>query len=66
MRHDWIFDVLTDLQSYALKNGLPRLAAQAEQTLRVARSEIAAEREADTAPEPGSGRGGLPPGGRPN
>jgi len=66
MRHDWIFDVLTDLQSYALKNGLPRLAAQAEQALNVARAEIAAERAADATPEPGSGQGRIPPGGRPN
>ncbi len=66
MRHDWIFDVLTDLQSYALKNGLPRLAAQAEQTLHIARAEIAAERAADAAPEPGQSQGGIPPGGRPN
>lgn len=41
MRHDWIFDVLRDLRAYALTNGLPGLAVQAEEALRVARVEIA-------------------------
>lgn len=40
MAHDWIFDVLNDMRSYASKNGLPALAAQLEETLRVARTEI--------------------------
>ncbi|MBL4916214.1 hypothetical protein [Szabonella alba] len=64
MRHDWIFDVLTDLQSYALRHDLPALAAQADLALRVARAEIAAasgaedgchESNAD-APDPAKGR----------
>ncbi len=42
MHHDWIFDVLEDLHSYALKNGLPATAAQAQEALRVARAELAA------------------------
>ncbi|MFN4154852.1 MAG: hypothetical protein ACK4HF_09370 [Paracoccaceae bacterium] len=41
MHHDWIFDVLEDLRSYALQNGLPATAAQAEEALRVARAELA-------------------------
>ena len=32
MRHDWIFDVLTDLRSYAVQNGLRDLADQVEIT----------------------------------
>lgn len=46
MRHDWVFDVLTDLRSYALRNGLPRLAEQADQTLRTAHEEVAAQAQA--------------------
>ncbi len=49
MRHDWIFDVLSDLKAYALKNDLPALAAKAEEALIVARAEIAA----GEGPEPG-------------
>ncbi|NUB44355.1 hypothetical protein GEU84_008170 [Fertoebacter nigrum] len=63
MRHDWIFDVLADLRSYAQKNRLTALAAQVEDTLRVARTEIAA---ADTCPARGEGSGGAPPAGRPH
>lgn len=41
MSHTWIVDVLTDLQTYARQNRMPDLAQQVEQTLRVARAEIA-------------------------
>jgi hypothetical protein len=34
--------VLEDLRSYAIQNGLPATAAQAEEALRVARAELAA------------------------
>lgn len=44
MRHDWIFDVLTDLRSYALQNGLPELAEQVDITLRTARRCVAVDR----------------------
>jgi hypothetical protein len=77
MRHDWIFDVLSDLRSYALKNGMPGLAAQVEATLQVARAEIAttalatgeateaAIRDADViAGEDDGSDDGLPPTGR--
>ena len=40
MRHDWVFDVLTDLRSYAQSNGLPRLSEQVELALRTAREEM--------------------------
>ncbi|MDP4034092.1 MAG: hypothetical protein Q8P60_14800 [Pseudorhodobacter sp.] len=67
MRHDWVFDVLKDLRSYALKNGLPLLAVQVEDTLRVARAEIAAsDAEGDAGPQNGESHGGLPPGSRPH
>lgn len=42
MRHDWVFDVLSDLLTYATQNGLPRLAAKVTETIDEARSEIAA------------------------
>ncbi len=41
MSHDWIFDVLRDLRAYALANGLPALAAKADEAIRVAEAEIA-------------------------
>jgi hypothetical protein len=41
MGHDWIFDVLKDLTSYARANGLPALASKAEEALRVAEAEVA-------------------------
>ena len=43
MGHDWIFDVLRDLKDYALANGFIELAAQAEEALRVAAAELAAQ-----------------------
>ena len=47
MRHDWIFDVLTDLRSYALQNELRDLAEQVERTLRTARRDVAAAQRAE-------------------
>lgn len=41
-RHDWIFDVLTDLLDYAKANGLTDLASSVEITLAVARREAEA------------------------
>lgn len=40
MRHDWIFDVLRDLKTYAQANGFPALAAKADEALRIAGAEI--------------------------
>jgi hypothetical protein len=57
MRHDWIFEVLEDLQSYALKNGLPATAAQAKEALRIARAEIAAAPGEPPAGGAGPGNG---------
>jgi hypothetical protein len=57
MRHDWIFDVLSDLCSYATQNDLPGLAAKVSETLAEARREIAIRVGQD---EPS----GAPPSGR--
>ena len=50
MSHEWIFDVLADLRSYAEKNGLSRLAERTDELLAVARAEISgrATQEEDT------------------
>ena len=61
MRHDWIFDVLSDLKAYAIQNDLAALAVKVEEAMVIARAEIEAE-----GPEGGgsAGRGGTPPSGR--
>lgn len=56
MRHDWIFNVLADLQTYAEKNDLPAIAASAKQNLIIARSEIAAKYAADDGQDSGPKR----------
>ncbi len=43
MRHDWVFDVLSDLLAYATQNGLPRLAAKVSESIAEAQSEIATQ-----------------------
>ena len=59
MAHDWVFDVLADLKTYATANGLPGLAAKADETLKVAAAEIAANRAAaQKVGPPRSGRTG--------
>lgn len=40
MVHDWILDVLTDLRTYASKNGLAATEEQIGQALAVAASEL--------------------------
>lgn len=45
MGHDWIVDVLKDLQAYASSNGMPSLAAQLDDTEIVAKVEIASHGE---------------------
>lgn len=65
MRHDWIFDVLKDLRTFAQRNGLPALAAQVETAMRVAQAEIGDADPATMAAE-AEVQGGLPPGGRPH
>ena len=59
MRHDWVFDVLSDLLAYATRNGLPRLAAKVSEALEEARREVDAPGEApdDLPPQaPPTGR----------
>ena len=55
MRHNWIIDVLADLQAYGELNNLPAIAASAGQALAVARAEIAAiaPEGGDTEPDIG-------------
>ncbi|MGQ0563438.1 MAG: hypothetical protein ACT4OK_00005 [Gemmobacter sp.] len=66
MRHDWIFDVLTDLRSYAQKNNLPETAEGAEVLLRLVRAEVAARSSGDDDGGDASGPGGSPPRGLPH
>ncbi|CAN1571640.1 hypothetical protein MCELHM10_03271 [Paracoccaceae bacterium] len=47
MRHSWVFDILADLQAYASRNDLPRLAEKVALALLEARAEIAGEADAD-------------------
>lgn len=52
MSHEWIFDVLADLRSYADKNGLQLVSEKTGELLAVARAEIAerAAREDEDTP----------------
>lgn len=59
MRHDWIFDVLTDLRAYAQSNGLTALAHKADEALKVARAEIAAGPLSEPVAELDPGQGGV-------
>lgn len=43
MAHDWIFDVLADLKSYARQNGLAALAEQLDEVSLLAACEIASQ-----------------------
>jgi hypothetical protein len=43
-QNDWIMDVLSDLRRFAGANGLQRLAAELDQTLLVAATEISQAR----------------------
>lgn len=53
MGHDWVFEVLRDIADYADRNGMPRLARKAEETLALAREEVAAQMRAEAPPEEG-------------
>lgn len=58
MRHDWVFDVLSDLLAYATQNNLPRLAARVAEAISEAQEEIATVDGPDEPPQspPVSGR----------
>ena len=61
MGHEWIFDVLKDLASYARANGLPALAGKADEALRVAEVEIL---NAGRPVSRDTGGGGMGPAGK--
>jgi hypothetical protein len=44
MQSDWILDVLTDLKTFAILNGLPAFAEQLDDTALVALAEISAQK----------------------
>jgi len=58
MSHDWVFDVLSDLLTYATQNDLPRLAARVAEAISEAQREIALVDGTDEPPQspPVSGR----------
>ncbi|SIN78921.1 hypothetical protein SAMN05444002_0419 [Vannielia litorea] len=39
MKHDWVFDVLADLRTYAARNGLTALEGKLLETIEVTRRE---------------------------
>lgn len=49
MADDWILDVLKDLRVFAQRNGFEGLSEHLEQTLDVARQELATRAELDRA-----------------
>jgi hypothetical protein len=51
MRHDWVFDVLSDLLAYATQNDLPRLAARIAEAMIDARDEVTALDGPDEPPQ---------------
>jgi hypothetical protein len=57
MRHEWVFDVLSDLLVYATQNELPRLAARVADAIDEARLEIGGATGPDEPPQsPPTGR----------
>jgi hypothetical protein len=48
MRHNWIFDVLSDLHAYASRNDLPGVARKVEEAIHEMRLEAG---EAEDAPQ---------------
>jgi hypothetical protein len=67
MRHDWVFDVLSDLLAYATRNDLPGLAAKVSAAIDEARREIDApppELADDPADDPEEPPQSPPPSGR--
>jgi len=56
MRHEWVFDVLSDLLAYASRNDLPRLAERVAEAIDEARREIGAPSDGPEEPSPPAGR----------
>ena len=57
MAHDWIFDVLADLKTYARKNGLSALADELDEATLIAATEIASRE--GKAPNAAAGHAGT-------
>ncbi|NPD13937.1 hypothetical protein HOY34_01825 [Xinfangfangia sp. D13-10-4-6] len=55
MGHDWVFDVLKDLRTYALANNLTALAQKVEEALRTAELEIGQPDAQGNLKPPGKG-----------
>lgn len=51
MQHDWIFDVLADLKSYALVHGFLGLADKADEAIVAAEREVRAADQAVSGPQ---------------
>ena len=58
MGHDWLFEVLADIRTYAERHGMSDLAAQIDATEAVARREVQARENDDPSLSPGSARRG--------
>lgn len=56
MGYEWIFDVLEDLKSFADANGMPALAAKADEALKVATQEVADLQGAESVVKPRASR----------
>ncbi|MDZ7904580.1 MAG: hypothetical protein U5N55_01435 [Cypionkella sp.] len=54
MRHEWIFDVLTDLRKYAEKNGLVDIKSETDRLLDVARRELTEKTKSEQDPKGGN------------
>ncbi|MBK5928883.1 hypothetical protein [Rhodobaculum claviforme] len=75
MGHDWVFEVLTDMKSYARRHGFDDLAARLEETEHAARRDISradgpgsdtgSDGGSDTGSDTGSDGGSPPPTGLP-
>jgi len=52
MGHDWVLDVLGDIKSYAVANGLHGLADKIDEAIRVAREELSGLDAGAAAPMP--------------
>lgn len=48
MQSEWILDVLADLRTFAMSNGLPALAEQLDDSAIIAMAEIASQQEGPT------------------
>lgn len=54
MGHDWLFEVLADMKTYAERHGMSALAAKIAETEEVARHEVATAGQPDDDSADGS------------